>query len=140
MTALISKRDYLLLATFAAFLLSSLFNLYLLTDRRRPPVREVNSSLLKEHEHKLSEIERILPVLVSTLEKLSEEQGEAAHKVRLRSDKVVLRATPSSKAPALGVYQRGAEFIMEARVGEWFKVLSPKGEEGFFHESLAEVL
>ena len=142
MTGLISKRDYLLLTTMAGFLLSALLNLYLLTDRRprRVPAKEGSYSLLKEHDLKLSEIERILPVLVTTLERLSEEPGEQINKVRLRSEKVILRASPSPKGVSLGVYERGAEFITESKVGEWFKVLSPKGEEGFFHESLIEVL
>lgn len=92
-----------------------------------------------QHELKIQQIEKILPVVINSLEKVSgRHEAEKEDKLEIISDGAQLRSAPSKESLSLGVLKKGVHILSEGKNGEWYAVKSPKGEEAYLHETLTQ--
>ena len=62
-----------------------------------------------------------------------------AQTLTVRVPKGNVRARPQTTSPIVGKVKKGEQYNVEARQGDWFKVLLETGKEGWVFKSLVDV-
>ncbi len=62
-----------------------------------------------------------------------------AQSLTVRVPKGNVRARPETTSPIIGKIKKGERYDVEARPGDWFKILLETGREGWVFKSLVEV-